>query len=56
MTKGEHVCRLREHNNTVIKGHRPSVPRCLKCQYVVTKSIIYMLKKPSEKMANSSAS
>ena len=37
-----------------IKGHRPRVPRRLKCQYVKNMSITYMLKKPSEKMANSS--
>ena len=33
-----------------IKDHRPSVPRRLKCQYVVNMSIKYMFKKPSEKM------
>ena len=30
---------------TRIKGRRPSVPRCVKCQYVVNMSITCMLKK-----------
>ena len=37
----------------IIKGCRPSVPRRVKCQYVMNMSITCMLKKPSEKMTNS---
>ena len=35
-------------NEIRIKGNMPSVPRRVKCQYVVNMSITYMLKMPSK--------
>ena len=38
---------MRSNNNKLflIKGRRPSIPRCVKCQYVANISISYMLNK-----------